>query len=487
MKLFTIGDSVSQGYMSAAAARTDLAYSTLIARKMGLDVKNEYTFPTWKVGGLPANLEKIMRRLERHYDNDINSVEWFTVLPYLNNVLDEAEDYYERGEGRHDVPYHEPNTYFHNIAIQGFTVADAWKVTPELCLENINKSWTRDQFLGIPDNDFYRIALKVLNPSLDRAYMTFSQLSWLDHHVQNDGVENLCLWLGANNALRTVITLRINQTVNDSQNRPSDMSHSERKMRNWNLWHPTDFRIEYEQLLEKVHESMSKNGDDNWKVFIGTVPQVTIAPIAKGVGETTHIVDSEGDKGWYYKYYTWFPFEEAFAINSGIHLTIHEALHIDKCISEYNATINALVDDLNKKNSSKQHYFVVDLAKTLREMAWKRNNGHPTYDFPDFFTYQYPSVNTKYYHADSRGRLRQGGLFSLDGVHPTAIGQGLIAHEFLEKMNEAGVVVDTELDWGKIFASDMLYTQPISLMQEIYQHEKLAGFFIKLFEDRLIR
>jgi len=28
MKLFTIGDSVSQGFMSLAAARTDLSYST---------------------------------------------------------------------------------------------------------------------------------------------------------------------------------------------------------------------------------------------------------------------------------------------------------------------------------------------------------------------------------------------------------------------------------------------------------------------------
>ncbi len=37
MKLFTIGDSISQGVMSGAAARTDLAYSTLVAKKMELD------------------------------------------------------------------------------------------------------------------------------------------------------------------------------------------------------------------------------------------------------------------------------------------------------------------------------------------------------------------------------------------------------------------------------------------------------------------
>ena len=35
MRLFTIGDSVSQGLMSGAAARTDLSYSTLIAETPG--------------------------------------------------------------------------------------------------------------------------------------------------------------------------------------------------------------------------------------------------------------------------------------------------------------------------------------------------------------------------------------------------------------------------------------------------------------------
>lgn len=35
LKLFTIGDSISQGFMSLAAARTDLSYSTIVAREMG--------------------------------------------------------------------------------------------------------------------------------------------------------------------------------------------------------------------------------------------------------------------------------------------------------------------------------------------------------------------------------------------------------------------------------------------------------------------
>ena len=85
-----------------------------------------------------------------------------------------------------------------------------------------------------------------------------------------------------------------------------------------------------------------------------------------------------------------------------------------------------------------------------------------------------------YYHADVDGRLKQGGLFSLDGIHPTAIGHGLMAYEFLKVMNEAGVVSDTNLDWRTIFANDTLYTQPIALMQELYGKDDLAKHIVKL-------
>jgi hypothetical protein len=47
-------------------------------------------------------------------------------------------------------------------------------------------------------------------------------------------------------------------------------------------------------------------------------------------------------------------------------------------------------------------------------------------------------------------------LFSLDGIHPTAIGHRLMAYEFLKVMEEADVVSDTNLDWGAIFANDTL-------------------------------
>jgi hypothetical protein len=232
LKLFTLGDSVSQGFMSAAAARTDLTYSTLIAGSMGLEPKSEYRYPEWAVDGLPLNLERIFRRLVELYGYDIRGAEWLTVLQNVNRVIDEVEDYYERGPGAADEPYRDPDgdgggvEYFHNVAISGFDVADSWLVTPAHCKGMIDSApGGRDSFL-LPNASFYRTALKVLNPSLESKYDDHSQLKWLEEHAANpnEGVENLILWLGANNALGTIVGLKVNPTPNDPKQRPHLLS-----------------------------------------------------------------------------------------------------------------------------------------------------------------------------------------------------------------------------------------------------------------------
>ncbi|MEA5551963.1 hypothetical protein VB713_13510 [Anabaena cylindrica UHCC 0172] len=490
MKLFTIGDSISQGFMSLAAARTDFCFSTLIAKSMGLTVGAEYLYPEWLVGGLPANIEKILRRLEKKYGSDINALDWLTILPTLEGVLDETEDYYEREGGSAEQPYPGGIEFFHNVAIQGFDIADSWMITPKVCKYQIklsnDKGEGKDNFFGLPNAVFYRTALKVLNPSLNPIFDNYSQLDWLKHHHTStpQGVENLILWLGANNALGTVISLEINQTPNDPDqilNNPSQDAKSFREVREqWNLWHPNDFEAEYQQLLDRVDVIMQSNSNSDWNVFIGTVPFVTIAPLAKGVGPTTEI-DREGKPSTYYKYYTYFPFEEDTVRETGtLYLTLQDAVYIDDCIRTYNKVIKKLVDSKNSRYP-KPRYHIVDLANALQQIAFKRNAGQVQYDFPEYFDFAYPQVNTKYYHADTTGRLRQGGLFSLDGIHPSAIGQGLIAYEFLKEMKKVGVVDSTELDWQSIFSSDQLYSQPITLMHEFYDNKEFAETIIKLF------
>lgn len=482
MKLFTIGDSISQGFMSAAAARTDLSYSTLLAAKLGAKPGTEYRYPEWPAGGIPVNLEEILRSLNRRYGSNISGFEWLTVLHSINEVVDRGEDHYERGPGRPDRPYPGGVKFFHNVAVRGLDVADAWLLTPALCRKEIQLEESRgllpDGFLAGASAAFYRTALKVLNPSLAKKYDDHSALTWLKEHATGEGIENTVLWLGANNALGTVLHLKIRQTPNVPTDRPHLLGHLERaRLRKWNLWHPDDFAAEYRELLKRTDAILRLNTFPGWKAFLGTVPLVTIAPLAKGVGPTTDIAG----KGIYFKYYTYFPFEEEFAHKTGIHLTMQDALHIDDCIRAYNRTIKGLADELNQQHGQTR-YLIVDIAEALNRIAYKRNAGQPTYNFPPFFNFIYPEVNTKYYHADAEGRLRQGGLFSLDGIHPTAIGQGLIAWEFLKEMQSAGVVADSELDWATIFANDLLYAKPISLMHEFYGKDDLVRHVLKLIQ-----
>jgi len=89
-------------------------------------------------------------------------------------------------------------------------------------------------------------------------------------------------------------------------------------------------------------------------------------------------------------------------------------------------------------------------------------------------------VNTVYYTVDRKANMTAGGVFSLDGVHPTAIGHGLIAHEFIQVFRKAGVDVPRELDWNAIAASDSLYSNPISLMPELYDNTRLAEMLLDL-------
>lgn len=481
MKLFTIGDSISQGFMSGAAARTDLAYSTLIARCMGIE---EYRYPTWGADGLPINMETVLRRLAEKYGTNINLVEWTFALRTVNDVIDASEDHYERGEGSADKPYAGGVDSFHNVAFQGCDVEDAWGLTATVCKQRIREiseeegSGDDDLIAFGPNASYYRTALKVLNPSLEDKYDGYSQIDWLGHHANAEGVENLIVWLGANNALGTVIGLDIRQTTNDPERRPHTMEHAERAANEWNLWHPDDFEAGYTELLDKIDEALGRQeGDCN--VFVGNVPLVTIAPLAKGVGPTTEI-RRDGKRSVYYKYYTYFPFEEEDAHGGdGPCLTMQEALHIDDCIRAYNRVTKKLL--AQKNDGGPIRYHLVDTCGVLESLAFKRNAGQVEHEFPEHFDYVYPRVDTKYYHADTNGRLRQGGLFGLDGVHPTAIGQGIIAHEFLKIMGKAGVEIKRDLAWPKIFKSERLYTEPIPIMHELHNKDWLAKYLIERF------
>ncbi len=501
MQLFTIGDSISQGFMSAAAARTEQCYSTLIAEQ--LQIPN-YKYPSWGKGGQPVNIEEIFRRLQKRLGTNISGIfEWPIALNIINSYLDEVEDYYERGQG--NLPISE--SPYHNVAVRGFDISSSWQLTPSLCSSFIESSPGRkDNWWGTVDESFLRTARTVLSGGSKNG-QDFSQLDWLNFHHQEEGVENVALWLGANNALGTVLSLSINQTSNDGKafiNGPDTVDYKTRLKNDWNLWHPEDFRVEYKYMLDKVIDILENNPHNkDYKVFIGTVPLVTIAPIIKAVGEMNDRQDIEvvewalnpeipapideselslPEKKWYSygKYYTYFPFADDFNINDP-HLNFQEAFHIDNTIRKYNRIIQELVVYANKKVNGRKFY-IVDIGTVLSKMALKRNSLLPTYQFPEYFDFVYPRVDTRYYGTTRSGEIKAGGIFGLDGVHPTAIGQGLLAYEFLKVMKQAGSYAgnpEKDLDWKKIFDSDSLYSQPIGLLSEIYDEANLAKWVME--------
>lgn len=476
MKLFTIGDSLSQGYMSAAAARTDLCYSTLIAQKMGLP---NYDYPRWESGGLPLNIEGILRHLQSKFGPDIDWLEFPQAAMEVLKQLDNNEEYYERGPGSVNQPYSRRTEFFHNVASSGFDVADAWKVTAANCKAAIKvaPNGGNDRMQG-PNADFYRIANVVLNPTQKPEFDNFTQLDWYKHHAEREGVDNLLLWLGSNHALGTVLGFKLDKTPNSDQDL-TQLSHQEREK--WNLWHPNDFKREYQGLLDRVDTVLKVNRSSNGNVFIGTIPLVTIIPFAKGFGATAkikHRADYSDEilTSVYYEYYSYFFRDGKNKPRKG-YLDKAQILEIDETIREYNRIIRRLIAEKNQQYS-KPKYHLVDTSKVLQDMAYKRNDGMLKYKFPAKFE-EYPSFSTKFYSANQLGEREHGGFFSLDGIHPTAIGQGIVAHEFLKVMKDVGVVVNADLNWDRIFSSDSLYTDPIALMHELYEHDLVANLLVK--------
>jgi hypothetical protein len=93
------------------------------------------------------------------------------------------------------------------------------------------------------------------------------------------------------------------------------------------------------------------------------------------------------------------------------------------------------------------------------------------YELPPELKSLTPIPNTGFFRSGPEGRT-DGGLFSLDGVHPTTIGYGVIARELIRIMSaHAGVPFFTQdgavrapesvdVDFGRVIASDSLLSRP---------------------------
>jgi hypothetical protein len=456
-RLVTIGDSLTHGFQSGAIFNTDLSYPAIIAYELGWDT--QFRYPRYGgPGGLPLNMELLLRRLEHRFGPRLDWWEVPLALFQARQLMDDIETYWERGPGATPPAITDIN---HNLAVYGWDLRDALVLTAKNCADAI--AAPRDNWLRqMVENDGARAALRVLPAVTDenRSLTAFGAARKLGQDVgQGDpehGIETLIVALGANNALKSVVKLRIAWS-------DDGFDDLERK-KAFTVWRPSHFKAELDQVAQEVDAINARH------VIWCTVPHVTIAPIARGVGTKVE----PGSR--YYPYYTrpWIS-DRDFDPRRDSHITSQQARAVDSAIDQYNDDIVALVAQARRQN---QDWYVYDTADLLDRLAARRYIEDPlarppwwsAFPLPPELQALTPIPDSQFLASDGTTRSR-GGLFSLDGVHPTTVGYGILAQELINVMRRAGVQFHLSdgvtarpdpvtVDFGRLIQRDTLINQP---------------------------
>ncbi len=454
--LIAVGDSLTHGMSSGAVSRTDLSWPAIVARCLGTDL----TVPTYEgpLGGLPFDIEGLLRRLQAKFGDDVSGVEVVALPLLLQRLADENEDHWERGAGR-AAP--RTDLRYENLGIYGWDVRDCLSFTAGRATARLAASAPHDDLLGaIPSNDNDLAALSVLAPFGNAA----AQIDAAVWHGRNGGIDTLVVAHGANNALRTVV----DKDVRWSGSGFADLDAKS----DYNVWRPTHFAHEYAALADRVASIAAR------RVVLATVPHVTVAPIAKGVNP-----DRPGAK-WrdgsrYFPYYSdpWVE-EQDFRPTKHRHLTHQQARAVDSAIDQYNDSISQTVA---RARANGRDWLLLDLCGVLDGLAFRRfarddvaaaRNGWTPFPLPAAIA----DLDTRFFRSDRSGRL-QGGLFGLDGVHPTTSGYSVIAAEVLRVLAIAGMPANP-VDFASLRRQDTLNEDPPALMNRIFG--LLAPFLTRL-------
>lgn len=418
-KLVTIGDSLTHGFQSGAIFNTDLSWPAIVAWEAGI-------FGTFRrphylgYGGLPLNLEYLIRDLERRFGDQVRWYDAALALFEIRLQLGTIVDYWERGPGD-AVPTSE--SLMQNLAVFGFDLRDALSMTQATCATTIG---TPHDSLIAPmiSHAKERAARRVLPNSATSDWSGLSVIDAAEKLGADGGIETLVVFLGANNALRVVTDLKVVW---------SGPGYDDLATKgNFTVWDPEHFVAELNLLAARVRKINAQN------VIWTTVPHVTIAPIARGIGRKVRV----GSR--YFPFYTrpWIA-DTDFDATRDPHITENDARAVDSAIDQYNDAITSLVRDARLAG---KNWFLLDVAGMLDRLAARRYQDDPNarpawwtpYPLPPDIASLTPRVDSRFFSSGESGRV-QGGLFSLDGVHPTTITYGIVAQEMINIMQRAGV------------------------------------------------
>jgi lysophospholipase L1-like esterase len=460
--LVTIGDSLTHGMSSAAVFSTGLSWPALVASHLAPAGDAGFSYPSYggPLDGLPVNIEALLRRLEAKFGDTIGPLEFFRVPFQLHSLLDANEDYWE---GRSAPKPPGPTARYTNLGVYGWDLRDALDHSVKVANDRIAAHAPKDTLTGIrPDNDSEIAALSVLG----KFDSTATQLTAAQALGADGGIDSLVVALGANNALQTIVFKRVAWSQ-----APGCFSLDTKGA--YTVWNPVHFDADFARVVAAVRQ-ISCN-----RVVLCTVPHVTIAPIGKGVNPA-----NPGKKvtpgSRYFPYYCdpWID-ESDFKPARHEHLTHQQARAIDSAVDQYNATIKAAV---KLARGEGREWLLVDLCGILDGIAQRRfidddtaatANGWVPYDLPAPIS----DLTTRFFGSGPSGRTA-GGIFGLDGVHPTFSAYGVVAKEVLDALSAAGVTT-RPIDFADLRSKDTLNTSPPKLLNQIMAAASLISPLIR--------
>lgn len=450
-----MGDSMAQGFKNGGIYRTDLSFPAILAQS--LDRKYRFQTPLFTAqAGIPINMEVLIRGLEQELGSEItlwNSVQAGT---YIYQTLRRIKSYWD-GQMK-DLSVH-PASPFHNQAVWGFSISDCWLMNENYCRTHIRENKARySVFNVLPDNAMYTTARMVLNPSFASARENHTMVDNIRELQDDGGIENLLVCIGHNNIVGAVTKLQIEYSEKHDLNAP----YPERTC--------TVFRPEhFEQELRTLYTKISRIGAK--RVFVPTIPYVTIPPAIRGL----NLNGSDPLNGHYDFYTRFWIWDEDFSPDKHPHLTREDAILLDQIVDRYNEIIYQTAESFGFVTVPVHHY--VHAAARRRHPSVKIN------PFPSDFISALkknpktsflvdkdgnPRISTDYLRVDdSTGKIDRGGIFSLDGLHPSTIGYGLIANIYKMSMEKHGVKFEKPIDWNFVIENETLVTDPPLLLHNL--------------------
>ncbi|MBD1940736.1 hypothetical protein [Microcoleus sp. FACHB-68] len=463
-RLVTIGDSLTHGFQSGSIFNTNLSYPAIIAWEMDWDEKFRHPLPYSGWGGLPFNIEALIRRLEQQFGDKLDWWELAGAVFSVHQYMADVEEWWERGPGSR-IPNQKGIN--HNLAVYGWDLRDTLSRNADICRQLLEEP-KDNLFRQIVENANERAALYVLDSARDTQGKALTPLEAAaelgkdgTHETgTGDGIETLIIFLGANNALGSVIQLKVAW----SQDGYDDLDRKQQ----FTVWNPIHFKKELDEVVAQVKKMKARH------VILATVPHVTIIPLARGVGEKV----APGSR--YFPHYT-RPWISDRDFNPKDHpcITELEARAVDSAIDQYNEAITEAVRGARKDGLD---WYLFDVAGIMDRLAYRRYIDDPLarpewwtpYELPAELQALSPVPNSRFFTSEmvaGEAVRTNGGLFSLDGIHPTTIGYGILAQEFINIMQQAGVKFylgdgrtqrngPVRVDFNRLIALDTLISDP---------------------------